>query len=94
VTAEMIAGWKEFLDEAERILAGRRLVPHLRLAKGRGVNLRRVFLEPRPFDVVRWVQGAAAVPYVEEGKCTEPDTWWRLQRTFRGNFIGFAIWFN
>jgi hypothetical protein len=94
VTAEMIAGWKEFLDEAERILAGRRLVPHWRLDKGRGVNLRRVFLEPRPFDVVRWCQGAAAVPYVEEGNCTEPDTWWRLQRTFRGNFIGFAIWFN
>lgn len=94
VTAEMIAGWKEFLDEAEAILAGRRLVPHWRLAAGRGVNLRRVFLEPRTLDVVRWVQGAAAVPYVEEGKCTEPDTWWRLQRTFRGNFIGFAIWFN
>lgn len=94
VTAEMIAGWKEFLDEAEAILAGRRLVPHWRLAPGRGVNLRRVFLEPRPLDVVGWVQGAAAVPYVEEGKCTEPDTWWRLQRTFRGNFIGFTIWFN
>ena len=94
VTAEMIAGWKEFLDEAEAILAGRRLVPHWRLAPGRGVNLRRVFLEPRPLDVVRWVQGAAAVPYVEAGKCSEPDTWWRLQRTFRGNFIGFAIWFN
>lgn len=94
VTAEMIAGWKEFLDEAEAILAGRLLVPHWRLAPGRGVNLRRVFLEPRPLDVVRWVQGAAAVPYVEAGKCSEPDTWWRLQRTFRGNFIGFAIWFN
>jgi hypothetical protein len=94
VTAEMIAGWKEFLDEAERILAGRRLVPHWRLEKGRGVNLRRVFLEPRPVDVVRWFQGAAAVPYVEEGACSSPDTWWRLQQTFRGNFIGFAIWFN
>lgn len=94
VTAEMIAGWKEFLDEAEAILAGRRLVPHWRLAPGRGVNLRRVFLEPRPLDVVGWVQGAAAVPYVEAGKCSAPDTWWRLQRTFRGNFIGFAIWFN
>lgn len=94
VTAEMIAGWKEFLDEAEAILAGRRLVPHWRLAKGRGVNLRRVFLEPRPLDLVRWVQGSAAVPYIEEGTCSAPDTWWRLQRTFRGNFIGFAIWFN
>jgi hypothetical protein len=94
VTAEMIAGWKEFLDEAEAILAGRRLVPHWRLAPGRGVNLRRVFLEPRPLDAVRWVQGAAAVPYVDDGACTAPETWWRLQRTFRGNFIGFAIWFN
>lgn len=94
VSPEMIAGWREFLDQAESILAGRRLVPHWRLVPGRGINLRRVFVEPRLFDVVDWVQGAAAVPYVEEGECSSAETWWRLQRVFRGNFIGFAIWFN
>jgi hypothetical protein len=80
--------------EAAAILAGRRLVPHWRLAPGHGINLRRVFLEPRPFDVVGWAQGAAAVPYVDKGECSSFETWRRLQRVFRGNFIGFAIWFN
>lgn len=94
VSAEMIAGWKEFLDEAEAILAGRRLVPHWRLAPGRGINLRRVFLEPRTMDPVRWLQGAAVVPYVEAGDCTDPEFWGRLNRLFRGQFFGFAIWFN
>jgi hypothetical protein len=94
VSPEMIAGWREFLDQAEAILAGRRLVPHWRLAPGHGINLRRVFLEPRPLDVVGWAQGAAAVPYVEKGECSSSETWRQLQRVFRGNFIGFAIWFN
>ncbi len=94
VTAEMIGGWQEFLDEADEILAGRHLVPHWRLAPGRGINLRRVFLEPRKMDLVRWLQGAAVVPYVEEGDVTDPETWRRLERTFGGQFIGFAIWFN
>jgi hypothetical protein len=94
VSGEMIAGWHEFLDEADAILAGRRLVPHWRLAEGRGINLRRVFLEPKKMDLVRWLQGAAIVPYVERGECTDPETWRRIQRSFRGQFIGFAIWFN
>lgn len=54
----------------------------------------RAALEPRPFDVVGWAQGAAAVPYVEKGECSSPEAWRRLQRVFRGNFIGFAAWFN
>lgn len=94
VTGDMIASWQEFLDEADAILAGRHLVPHWRLAEGRGINLRRVFLEPKKMDLVRWVQGAAIVPYVEKGKCTDPETWRQLEQTFGGQFIGFAIWFN
>jgi len=94
VTGEMIAGWREFLDEAEAILAGRRLVPHWRLAEGRGINVRRVLAEPRTMDLIRWVQGSAAVPYVEQGPCTDPETWRRLERTFGGQFFGFAVWFN
>jgi hypothetical protein len=90
----MLVAWQEFLDEADAILAGKRLVPHWRLAEGHGINLCRVFLEPKKMDLVRWVQGAAIVPYVEKGECTSPETWRRIQRAFRGQFIGFAIWFN
>jgi hypothetical protein len=93
VTEEMVQGWQDFLTEAEAILAGRTLVPHWRFAD-RGFNLRRVFTEPRKFDLVLWVQGSSAQPYVEDGPVTRPEFWMRMQNLFRGEFIGFAIWFN
>jgi hypothetical protein len=95
VTEEMVKGWTiTFLDEADEILAGRKLIPFWRDAGGRGINLRRVFVEPRDFDLVLWVQGTAAAPYLEAGELTTLEVWRRLQRIFRGEFIGFAIWFN
>lgn len=94
VTQEMVDGWHDFLSEGEAILQGKKLVPHWRMRDGVGVNVQQVFREPREFDLVMWVHGAAALPYVKEGECTSPDTWNRFQRVFRGEFIGFAIWFN
>ncbi len=94
VTDEMVKGWTTFLDEADDLLEGRKLVPFWREAGGRGVNLKRIFTEPMEFDLVLWVQGTAAFPYLEEGNVTKPEIWQRLQRIFQGEFIGFAIWFN
>ena len=94
VTAEMIAAWQGFLDESESILKGETLVPHWRLRSGMGINLRMVFLEPNTFDLIEWAQGSAAVPYVQQGRCTSSRRWGELQQAFRGQFIGFAIWFN
>jgi hypothetical protein len=94
VRAEMIESWLEFLDEMELILAGKRLIPLWRGNEARGINLRRVFLEPRPFDLVLWVQGTAATPFLEKGELTKPAVWNRLLRVFGGEFVGFAIWFN
>lgn len=95
VTEEMVKGWGDFLDEIEAILAGRKLAPFWRSAgAGRGINVRRVFLEPREFDLALWVQGVGAAPYLEEGELSKPETWSRLNRIFGGEFLGFAIWFN
>ena len=94
VTEDMVKGWHEFLDEVDALLDGKKLLPFWRNANGQGVNLKRVFTEPRRFDLVMWVQGTGAAPYLEEGPVTKPDTWQRLDRLFRGQFIGFAIWFN
>jgi hypothetical protein len=90
----MVKGWLDFLDETEMILAGKRLVPFWRDAANKGVNLRRVFTEPSEMDLILWVQGTAAAPYLEAGTITQPEVWNRLLRVFRGEFIGFAIWFN
>lgn len=93
VTQEMVDTWMAFLSEAEALLDGRKLVPFWR-ADPRGVNLRRVFFEPRTFDLVLWVQGSAAAPYLEEGEKTSPATWAQFQRAFGGEFFLFAVWFN
>jgi hypothetical protein len=95
VTAEMVEGWMRFLDEFESILGGKKLAPFWRGKQpGRGINVRRVLTEPRPFDLVLWVQGAAAAPYLEKGEISSTETWARLNRIFGGEFIGFALWFN
>ncbi|AGA31072.1 hypothetical protein [Singulisphaera acidiphila] len=94
VTGEMLKGWLGFIDEAEAILAGKKLVPFWREADNKAVNLHRVFTEPRELDLILWIQGTAAAPYLEVGPVTQPEFWSRLLRVFRGEFFGFAIWFN
>jgi hypothetical protein len=94
VGQEQIDGWSVFLDEAEALFAGKRLVPFWRGDGTRGINLRKVFTEPQTFDLVLWIQGSAAVPYLEEGPLTRKETWDRLNRIFGGEFVGFALWFN
>ena len=92
VTQETVDGWMLFLGEFEAVLKGEKLVPHWRLTKG--INIRRVFLEPRAFDPILWAQGSAAIPYLGDGPVTDQATWDRMMRMFQGNFFGFAVWFN
>ena len=92
VDAERIAAWQKVLSEAEAILDGKKLVPHWRFAKG--INLRRVFEEPRPFDFVLWATGPAALPYLEDGPITTGADWNTMIDAFGGNFGIFAVWFN
>jgi hypothetical protein len=95
VSDEMVKGWFAVLDEFEAVLAGKKLTPFWRGTNPRlGVNVRRVFTEPRTLDLVMWVRGSAAAPYLQEGDVSTPATWQRLTRVFRGEFIGFAMWFN
>ena len=94
ISAEMIAGWHAVLDESEAILQGEKLIPYWRPGDARGVNLKRVFFEPQTFDLVLWIQGSAAVPYLEEGPITPTHKWREIQRGFRGQFGLFALWVN
>lgn len=95
ITPEMVTAWREFLAEADDMLQGKKLIPFWRASDARvGVNLRKVFTDPQPFDLVLWIQGTGAAPFLEKGPLTTPEAWQRWQRVFRGEFIGFAIWFN
>ncbi len=94
VTEAMVESWRHFLAEAKTILKGEKLIPFWRGTPGRGINLRLVFMEPAPFDLVMWIQGTGAAPYLQKGPLTDPEVWRRLQRVFGGEFLGFALWFN
>ena len=103
VSEEMVKTWLTTLDEVEAVLQGKKLLPFWRgspekLAT-RGVNLRKAFTAPpKQLDIVLWVQGTAATPYLEEGTITalaDPRTIARLNEAFGGfTFFGFALWFN
>ena len=94
VTDAAIAQWHKVLDEGEAILNGKRLAPFWRGDKKQGINMRRVFEEPRTFDLVLWVQGSAAGPYLEEGELTSPLFWRETWQLFNGRFFSFAVWVN
>jgi hypothetical protein len=94
ISEEMITGWMDFLSEFEAILRGDKLIPHWRFKGDKGVNLKKVMFEPRPLDLFLWIQGSAAIPYLESGNLSSSQDWRRITRVFGGNFIGFAIWVN
>jgi hypothetical protein len=94
VTQEMVDNWTKALDEAESVLQGKKLIPFWRGKPTRGINVRRAFLEPQSLDMVLWIQGTAATPYLEEGELTSPETWNQINRAFGGQFLGFGLWFN
>ena len=76
--------WRE---DADTIEVG---MTHPRL----GVNVKKVFLEPTRFDLLLWIQGSAAEPFLEEGPRTEGRFWNRMNDAFGRNFPGFAVWIN
>lgn len=99
VSQEMVDTWLAVLDETGLVLKGKKLIPFWRgKSGGQGVNLRRVFTEPRKIDPFLWVQGTAAAPYLEEGTITEfasPEMLGRINNTFGGvRFFTMAFWFN
>jgi hypothetical protein len=88
----VLQGWFAFLDEFEAILKGEKLVAHWRFRQG--INLRRMFLEPRTFDAVLLAQGSAAVPYLEDGPLSDAQAWERILQLFGGDFFSYFVWIN
>lgn len=93
ITQKMVDDWHKFLDEYEAILEGKKLIPHWRF-KGKGINLKKAFEENSETDLILWVTGHAAIPYLEEGELTDDNLWNQLNRTFNGNFLGMSFFIN
>lgn len=92
VSQEQVSEWLAALDDFDAVLDGKLLIPYWRFAQG--INLRKVFFEPRPFDLVMWFTGHAAAPYAEAGPVMSQEVWRKRQEIFGGNFPGYAVWFN
>lgn len=92
ITQDHIDGWQKSLDEFEAILEGTKLIPHWRFAEG--VNLRRMFLEQRTFDIVLLIHGSAVLPYLEGGPLSDQETWRQISVLLGGDFFRYSIWFN
>lgn len=94
VTKEMVVAWGDLMELIDKLLKGEVLIAFWRDANGQGINLKKVFLEPQPLDLVLWVQGPGAAPFLEKGPTTKMNTWRQLRDAFGGQFPGFAVWFN
>lgn len=108
VSQQMQSGWQLFLDEADEIVQGKKLLPFWRGIEGGaiifdgnvpsnpnvGINFRRIFTEPTRLDLVLWLQGTGLTPYLEKGEKTDPDSWRQMLNAFEGNFFMFMVWFN
>jgi hypothetical protein len=92
VSQAQVDGWLHALDDFDAVLDGTRLLPHWRFSEG--FNFKRVFFEPRDFDLVLWAAGYSAVPYLEDGPTLSLTDWNQWNRAFNGNFLGYALWFN
>jgi hypothetical protein len=88
----IIDGWLLVMDEFESVLDGKKLVPHWRFEKG--FNVKRLFEESKRIDAVLIVAGVDAIPFLETGSVSSSASWTSLAGAFRGNFLGYAIWFN
>ncbi|QCI65484.1 hypothetical protein [Phreatobacter stygius] len=92
VTQERLDGWQAALTEFEAVLDGKLLLPHWRYRQG--IDFRAFFEQPRPFDLVLWGTGHAALPYLKDGPQITRQSWAQWQRVFSGQFLTYAIWFN
>ena len=62
--------WLLFLDEADAILLGHKVLRFWRGDGTRGIDVTKVFLEPREFDLLYWIQGSAAAQMVATQRST------------------------
>lgn len=94
VTQEVADAWQDILREGGAVLRGDLLIPYWRIRDGRGINIRKVFEQPSPMDPVLWIQGAGALPYVEDGKLADSRNWRQFMRLLGGDAPLYALWFN
>lgn len=86
--------WLAVLTDFEKLLKGEVLVPYWRLGDGAGVNVGRMFTDPRPIDVAGWIQGADALPYLQKGPAVSAASWSAFEQMLGGEAMLFTLFLN
>lgn len=88
------AAWMIMLSDMEAVLKGEKLVPYWRVGPPAGINVAKLFTDPRPIDVAGWIQGWAALPYLEKGTLVSPESADAFDAMTGGQAMLFALYFN
>lgn len=96
LSQEIADSWQTILAEGGAILKGETVLPYWRFERDtvRGISLRKMFTDPAPVDLVLWIQGAGALPYLEEGKLASSRNWNQFMRLLGGDAPLYALWLN
>jgi hypothetical protein len=86
--------WLAVLADGEALLNGRVLIPFWRGPAGQGINLGRLFDDPRPVSITGWVQGWAAVPYLEQGPGVSDANLRMFEQMMSGNAGLMMVFLN
>jgi hypothetical protein len=92
--AETGAVWLTVLDDLEKLLRGELLAPYFWLDGTVGVNIARMFTEPAPVDILGWIQGTAALPYLEKGPLISDENWRQFEMIMGGQAMLMSLWLN
>ncbi len=86
--------WLGVLSDIEALVKGDKLVPYWRINGPAGVNVGRMFTDPRPIDLAAWIQGEAAVPYLETGDLISMQNWGAFEQMMSGQAMLFTLFLN
>ena len=92
VTSDRVLAWRATLDEAEKVLDGKLLVPHWRFKQG--FDLKTYFDTATRTDLVMLLTGSDAVPFLKDGPVASATDFRAVQAAFGNDWLGYAFWFN
>ncbi|NJS39378.1 MAG: hypothetical protein HC783_10525 [Rhodobacteraceae bacterium] len=75
-------------------MQGRVLIPYWRGPEGQGINLGKLFDAPAPISITGWVQGWAAVPYLEQGPVINDTSLRQFEALMGGNAGLMMVFLN
>lgn len=86
--------WQAVLADAEKLLTGDLLIPHWRFGAEAGINLKAMFENPVPVDLITWIQGEGLLPFARKGTRASPFAWNEFTRIVEGDAMLFALFLN